>query len=233
MHPPLREFRGRAGRRDRLQAVGLPLPSHARGGGGVVLRVARAPAVARRAVAAPHRQTRRRRSCPVSGWTTSLRPPSAPSTATRRRRRRFRATPRPPRARGADDRPGLPGRARSSSRAAASSRVETERGSVATERVILAAGVWSRELAATAGVDHPGSSRRSATSSSREPGDPLPHELPLTIDFATGFYFHREGRGLLFGGRAARSRSSLRSRRAACPCSTSSRCVEAGGATTR
>ena len=35
-----------------------------------------------------------------------------------------------------------------------------------------------------------------------EPGDPLPHELPLTIDFASGFYFHREGRGLLLGGRA-------------------------------
>ena len=29
----------------------------------------------------------------------------------------------------------------------------------------------------------------------------LPEELPLTIDFATGFYFHREGDGLVFGGR--------------------------------
>jgi sarcosine oxidase subunit beta len=29
----------------------------------------------------------------------------------------------------------------------------------------------------------------------------LPHELPLTIDFATSFYFHREGPGLVFGGR--------------------------------
>ena len=27
----------------------------------------------------------------------------------------------------------------------------------------------------------------------------LPAKLPLTIDFATGFYFHREGRGLLTG----------------------------------
>ena len=27
----------------------------------------------------------------------------------------------------------------------------------------------------------------------------LPERLPLTIDFATGFYFHREGRGLLTG----------------------------------
>jgi sarcosine oxidase subunit beta len=29
----------------------------------------------------------------------------------------------------------------------------------------------------------------------------LPQELPLTVDFATGFYFHREGEGLVFGGR--------------------------------
>ena len=29
----------------------------------------------------------------------------------------------------------------------------------------------------------------------------LPDALPLTIDFSTGFYFHREGRGLVFGGR--------------------------------
>ena len=29
----------------------------------------------------------------------------------------------------------------------------------------------------------------------------LPPELPLTIDFSTGFYVHREGPGLAFGGR--------------------------------
>jgi sarcosine oxidase subunit beta len=29
----------------------------------------------------------------------------------------------------------------------------------------------------------------------------LPERLPLTIDFGTGFYFHREGAGLVFGGR--------------------------------
>jgi sarcosine oxidase, subunit beta len=27
------------------------------------------------------------------------------------------------------------------------------------------------------------------------------HELPLTIDFTSGFYFHREGAALAFGGR--------------------------------
>lgn len=78
--------------------------------------------------------------------------------------------------------------------------VETAGGTIATERVIVAAGVWSRELAATAGLDLP------VRPEARHvfftgPGDPLPHELPLTIDFATGFYLHREGRGLLLGGR--------------------------------
>jgi len=29
----------------------------------------------------------------------------------------------------------------------------------------------------------------------------LPERLPLTIDFTTSFYFHREGPGLVFGGR--------------------------------
>jgi sarcosine oxidase subunit beta len=78
--------------------------------------------------------------------------------------------------------------------------VDTDEGTIATSRVILTAGVWSRELAATAGVDipvHPEKRHVFFT----EPGDPLPHELPLTVDFASGFYFHREGRGLLFGGR--------------------------------
>jgi sarcosine oxidase subunit beta len=31
------------------------------------------------------------------------------------------------------------------------------------------------------------------------PIDGLPDHIPMTIDFATGFYFHREGAGLLMG----------------------------------
>lgn len=78
--------------------------------------------------------------------------------------------------------------------------VETARGRVATERVVLTAGIWSRELAASAGLDLPVEPELRHIWFT-EPGDPLPHELPLTIDFATSFYFHRESRGLLFGGR--------------------------------
>ena len=78
--------------------------------------------------------------------------------------------------------------------------VETGGGRIATSRVILTAGVWSRELGSTAGIDLPVRPEQRHVFFT-EPGDPLPRELPLTVDFATGFYVHREGQGLLFGGR--------------------------------
>jgi sarcosine oxidase, subunit beta len=78
--------------------------------------------------------------------------------------------------------------------------VETSRGPVETERVVLTAGVWSRELAATARLDLPVvPEQRWMFFTGDAPG--FPHELPLTIDFSTGFYFHREGDGLAIGGR--------------------------------
>jgi sarcosine oxidase subunit beta len=79
--------------------------------------------------------------------------------------------------------------------------VLTERGErIATSTVICAAGTGSRSIAATAGVDLPVSAeRRRIYFSSRSGG--IASDVPLTVDFATGFYFHREGPGLLFGGR--------------------------------
>jgi sarcosine oxidase subunit beta len=78
--------------------------------------------------------------------------------------------------------------------------VETSRGTIQTDRVILTAGVWSREVAATAGFDLPVErERRYMFFTEDAPSFAL--ELPLTIDFSTGFYFHREGAGLAFGGR--------------------------------
>ena len=68
-----------------------------------------------------------------------------------------------------------------------------------TDTVICAAGAWSRrcgELAGRRPAGHAGCAARSS-SPSRWPTCP-PH-LPLTIDFATTFYFHREGPGLLIG----------------------------------
>lgn len=80
--------------------------------------------------------------------------------------------------------------------------VETSQGRIATRRVVLTAGVWSKELGRTAGIELPVEPEPRHVFFT-EPGDPLPFELPLTIDFSTGFYFHREGQGLLLGSREA------------------------------
>ncbi len=77
-------------------------------------------------------------------------------------------------------------------------RVVTPRGAVETEIVVCAAGVWSPGLAASAGVELPVTPYlREVGFTGPVPG--LPPQVPLTIDFSTGFYFHREGPGLLFG----------------------------------
>ena len=73
--------------------------------------------------------------------------------------------------------------------------VETDQGTIATERVILTAGVWSSEL-----HELP-LERERRYMFFTEDAPAFPRELPLTIDFATGFYFHREGEALALGGR--------------------------------
>jgi sarcosine oxidase subunit beta len=76
--------------------------------------------------------------------------------------------------------------------------VETTAGGIETGTVVCAAGIWSPELAREVGLDLP------VQPYMREVGftgpvEGLPDRIPLTIDFSTGFYFHREGPGLLFG----------------------------------
>jgi sarcosine oxidase subunit beta len=78
--------------------------------------------------------------------------------------------------------------------------VETERGRIATEIVVCCAGAWSAEVGATAGVEIPVSGEPRWMFFTPQDGG-LPERLPLTIDFTSGFYFHREGPGLVFGGR--------------------------------
>jgi sarcosine oxidase, subunit beta len=73
--------------------------------------------------------------------------------------------------------------------------VETERGTIATDRVVLTAGVWS------AGLHDLPLERQRRYMFFTEAAPAFPRELPLTIDFATGFYFHREGAALALGGR--------------------------------
>ncbi len=76
--------------------------------------------------------------------------------------------------------------------------VATEGGTIETETVVCAAGVWSPALARTAGVELPVEPvfREVVTTA---PVDGLPESVPMTVDFSTGFYFHREGPGLLIG----------------------------------
>ncbi|TML73190.1 MAG: FAD-binding oxidoreductase [Actinobacteria bacterium] len=75
--------------------------------------------------------------------------------------------------------------------------LRTEQGPIETGTLVCAAGVWSPELARMAGFDLP------VEPVFREVGFTGPAELPecfpLTVDFSTGLYFHREGPGLLFG----------------------------------
>jgi sarcosine oxidase, subunit beta len=93
---------------------------------------------------------------------------------------------------------------------ARATRILTERGRVrgvevageviSTGTVICAAGTGSRSIAATAGVDlpvHP--EPRRIFYSSQNGG--IPDDIPLTLDFGRGFYFHRVGPGLVFAGR--------------------------------
>ncbi len=78
--------------------------------------------------------------------------------------------------------------------------VETARGTVATGRVILTTGAWAAELAATAGLDLPVEPERRHMFFTEDAPE-FPAAVPLTIDFGSGFYFHREGAALVFGGR--------------------------------
>jgi len=76
--------------------------------------------------------------------------------------------------------------------------VRTPHGTVATGTVIGAAGAWSRACGELVGVPLDVTPLRRQVLFTAPMPD-LPDKLPLTIDFASGFYFHREGRGLLMG----------------------------------
>jgi len=78
--------------------------------------------------------------------------------------------------------------------------VETPSRRIATETVVCTAGVWTRGLAALVRLDVPVRGESRWIFFTPEAGG-LPDRVPLTIDFTTSFYFHREGPGLAFGGR--------------------------------
>jgi len=70
--------------------------------------------------------------------------------------------------------------------------------SVRAETIICAAGAWSAEIGSWAGTCLPVTPLRRQIVVT-EPVPDLPAVLPMTIDFATSLYFHREGPGLLVG----------------------------------
>lgn len=76
--------------------------------------------------------------------------------------------------------------------------VATTLGRITTDTVICAAGPWSRAVGRMAGVDLPVEPLRRQIAVT-EPVPDLPPGLPMTIDFSTTLYFHREGPGLLLG----------------------------------
>ncbi|HET7304795.1 MAG TPA: FAD-binding oxidoreductase [Segeticoccus sp.] len=76
--------------------------------------------------------------------------------------------------------------------------VRTDRGTIGTDTVVCAAGAWSREVGEWVGVDLPVTPLRRQVLIT-EPVADLPPDLPMTLDFSTSFYFHREGPGLLIG----------------------------------
>jgi sarcosine oxidase subunit beta len=78
--------------------------------------------------------------------------------------------------------------------------VDTTEGRIKTDTVVCAAGVWSKDVAALIGMNLPVEGEvRWMHYTPESPG--FPDVVPLTVDFSTGFYFHREGPGLVFGGR--------------------------------
>ena len=78
--------------------------------------------------------------------------------------------------------------------------VLTDQGKFETPLVVDAAGAYAGEIAKMVGLDIPiRPSRRHIFVT--EPLDEIRKESPLIIDFHTGFWFRREGPGLIFGMR--------------------------------
>jgi sarcosine oxidase subunit beta len=76
--------------------------------------------------------------------------------------------------------------------------VVTDHGEVAAPVVVNAGGPWAWEVGKLVGVDIPiVPVRRQIVVTGPIPQ--IPPDFPFTIDFATGLYFHREGRGILTG----------------------------------
>ncbi|MBM4101030.1 MAG: FAD-binding oxidoreductase [Phycisphaerae bacterium] len=80
--------------------------------------------------------------------------------------------------------------------------VTTSAGRIKTGAVINCAGAWSPEVAAMVGLELPVTAYRRELAITEPLGrefDDLPEEFPMTIDYSTSLYWHREGKGILMG----------------------------------
>ena len=78
--------------------------------------------------------------------------------------------------------------------------VHTVDGDISTPQVVCTAGIGSRVVGGWVGVDIPVHAEPRWMHFTTDAGG-VPDDVPLTIDFASSFYFHREGSGLVFGGK--------------------------------
>ncbi len=74
--------------------------------------------------------------------------------------------------------------------------IETTRGTVATRKVVNAAGAWAAQVAKMAGLDLPIEPLRRMLVPT-EPFDQFPHTAPMIIDMSNGFHFRPEALGFL------------------------------------
>ena len=78
------------------------------------------------------------------------------------------------------------------------SAVRTQRGEITCETVVNAAGAWGAEVGVLAGIDLPiRPLRRQIFVTDPVPG--LDRDFPLTVEFGSSLYFHRESGGVLMG----------------------------------
>jgi len=80
--------------------------------------------------------------------------------------------------------------------------VVTSEGRVETGAVINCAGAWSPEIAKMVGLDLPVTPYRRELAITEPLGESfadLPEQFPMTIDYSTSLYWHREGKGILMG----------------------------------
>ncbi|MGH7616605.1 MAG: NAD(P)/FAD-dependent oxidoreductase [Gemmatimonadaceae bacterium] len=77
-------------------------------------------------------------------------------------------------------------------------RIVTTAGAIDTPNVVIAAGPWSGDVGAMAGVSLPVQPIRRQIAVTEEIPSLHP-DFPFVIDFSRALYFHREGRGILTG----------------------------------